>query len=194
MPPAIHQKITYSKFSFENDLELQVQFNKPHCDTRGFSSSYILTSLKIVSTQNIFLKEITFYKVLLKEIFWGTHFGPSIHIQVATVMLPEPPSRSLIPPKSTLPPLPLKLMEKSLICWQKRGHSSLSERLAPPFQAISCKTKPFCILATFIFSCLTQFPSFFIGSNSYFLFIWVSFMTALVWFNIAQTKWHQCDQ
>ena len=194
MPPAIHQKITYSKFSFENDLELQVQFNKPHCDTRGFSSSYILTSLKIVSTQNIFLKEITFYKVLLKEIFWGTHFGPSIHIQAATVMLPEPPSRSLIPPKSTLPPLPLKLMEKSLICWQKRGHSSLSERLAPPFQAISCKTKPCCILATFIFLCLTQFPSFFIGSNSYFLFIWVSFMTALVWFNIAQTKWHQCDQ
>ena len=194
MPPAIHQKITYSKFSFENDLELQVQFNKPHCDTRGFSSSYLSTSLKVVSTQNIFFKEITFYKVLLKEIFWGTHFGPSIHIQAATVMLPEPPSRSLIPPKSTLPPLPLKLMEKSLICWQKRGHSSLSERLAPPFQAISCKTKPCCILATFIFSCLTQFPSFFIGSNSYFLFIWVSFMTALVWFNIAQTKWHQCDQ
>lgn len=124
MPPEIHQKITYSKFSFENDLELQVQFNKPHCDTRGFSSSYILTSLKIVSTQNIFLKEITFYKVLLKEIFWGTHFGPSIHIQAATVILPEPPSRSLIPPKSTLPPLPLKLMEKSLICWQKKGERS----------------------------------------------------------------------
>lgn len=69
MPPAIHQKITYSKVSFENDLELQVQFNKPHCDTRGFSSSYLSTSLKVVSTQNIFFKEITFYKVLLKKSF-----------------------------------------------------------------------------------------------------------------------------
>ena len=116
MPPAIHQKITYSKFSFENDLELQVQFNKPHCDTRGFSSSYLSTSLKVVSTQNFFFQGNHFLQGIVKEIFWGTHFGPSIHIQAATVILPEPPSRSLIPPKSTLPPLPLKLMEKSLIC------------------------------------------------------------------------------
>ena len=84
MPPAIHQKITYSKFSFENDLELQVQFNKPHCDTRGFSSSYLSTSLKVVSTQNFFFQGNHFLQGIVKRnllgySLWTQYPYPSSH-------------------------------------------------------------------------------------------------------------------